>query len=234
MGQLGRDEETVPVRQPGEVLIPVKVSKSFCSQGSEVGSGHSAVIDLNGNLWMAGCDRWQQLGLGSAKGGTSGYTWVGGKLWQDRFVRSDSIVDLLKSSSATIRDVALGGDHTIILSSNRRDVYCFGKGGDGQLGMVGKPYVSAPAKSKSLSENGPNSELLSAVCAVQKCSMTLDVTGKVRHTAGKCQAAGVQEALEHCIARAKLNGLIETVRHELPRGRDDAASRPSQPLHPRE
>ena len=113
----------------------------------------------------------------------------------------------MKSSATTIRDVALGGDHTLVLSSNQRDVYGFGKGGDGQLGMVGKPYVSAPVKSKVLSED-PSGELLSAVCAVKNCSMTLNMKGTVQRTSGKCRVAEVEEEIRHCFDRAKRQGLI--------------------------
>ena len=51
------------------------------------------------------------------------------------------------SGTNKIRDVALGGDHTVVLSGNQHDVYTFGKGGEGQLGVMGKPFVSAPVKS---------------------------------------------------------------------------------------
>jgi len=230
VGQLGRDEnddEKIPVRQPGNVPIPVIARSAYCSQGCSSGSGHSGIIDENGQLWMAGCDRWQQLGLGSSNGGSSGYTWIGGKLWQERFVPSTAILDLMKKSSSstsspsnttstptktTIRDVALGGDHTLILSSNQRDVYGFGKGGDGQLGLVGKPYVSAPIKSKILSEDPHRGELLSAVGAVKNCSITLDTTGSIRRTAGKCRRMDkvlLHQALQDCIERAKHDGLID-------------------------
>lgn len=166
---------------------------------------------------MAGCDRWQQLGLGSANGGSSGYTWIDGKLWQDRFVLSHSVSDLMIKKKDrneaslvgdSIRDVALGGDHTLILASNQRDVYGFGKGGDGQMGLVGKPYVSAPVKSKTLSEVYDGGVLLSAVCAIQKCSATLDAAGTVRRRTGKCRTAVVEEGIQECIARAKEAGLI--------------------------
>eukprot|EP00980_Cylindrotheca_fusiformis_P004758 scaffold1016_cov105-Cylindrotheca_fusiformis.AAC.4 len=128
---------------------------------------------------MAGCDRWQQLGLGSAKGGTTGYTWKGGKIWQEQFVESRHVTDLMMKNTTTtttakIRDVALGGDHTLVLGDDGI-VYAFGKGGDGQLGLVGKPFVSAPVKSTKLS----SSEMVAAaaVCAVQACSATIDVAG---------------------------------------------------------
>merc|ERR1712071_160163 len=118
-----------------------KATKVFVSQSLQKDSGHSAILDSMGILWMSGCDRWQQLGLGSANGGAAGYTWKGGKLWQDRFVRSESITEELSKQKQnpnnndnvhTIRDVALGGDHTLVLSSNQTGVYAFGKCGDGQ------------------------------------------------------------------------------------------------------
>ncbi len=206
VGQLGRSGHS---KHPGMIPLAAttKVSRAFCSQGCSTGSGHSAILDDEGRLWMAGCDRWQQLGLGSVHGGSSGYTWMDGKLWQDRFVLCQSLLELIQDkSSSSIRDVALGGDHTLVLASNRKDVYCFGKGGDGQLGLVGKPYVSAPIKSKTLSEE---QGLLSAVCAIEQCSLTLDETGTVRNQAGKCRnTAIVEKGVEECIIRAKHAGLI--------------------------
>lgn len=212
VGQLGRESSLeIPSKRPGRLLIPAKITRAFCSQGCSTGSGHSALLDDQGRLWMAGCDRWQQLGLGSANGGTSGYTWIDGKLWQDRFVLSQSVTELMSTRSSQptkIRDVALGGDHTLVLAANQRDVYAFGKGGDGQLGLVGKPYVSAPVKSKTLSED-ESGVLLSAVCAIQNCSMTLDTNGIVRQKAGKCSTDFVEKGIQTCISRAKVEGLID-------------------------
>lgn len=42
--------------------------------GGTKDSGHTALVDEDGGLWMAGCDRWQQLGLGSSFTGAAGYT----------------------------------------------------------------------------------------------------------------------------------------------------------------
>ena len=208
VGQLGRstDGSSCSSKHPRPIPLSTKISRAFCSQGCSTGSGHSALLDVEGRLWMAGCDRWQQLGLGSVHGGSAGYTWIDGKLWQDRFVPSESVLALIQAKSMSIRDVALGGDHTMILACNQKDVYCFGKGGDGQLGLVGKPFVSAPIKSKMLSESG--NVLLSAVCAFQNCSMTLDESGKVRNQAGKCRIPGLQATIQECVARAKHAGLI--------------------------
>ncbi|KAL3808246.1 hypothetical protein ACHAXA_006522 [Cyclostephanos tholiformis] len=107
-----------------------------------------------------------------------------------------------------IRDVALGGDYTVILSSNRRDVVAFGRGFEGQLGQSSRPFVSSPAKSKVLSSSAAKK---SAVCAYRNCSMTLDDSGEVMSTAGKCslELRGMKKALELCRKRAQETGLIE-------------------------
>ena len=103
-----------------------------------------------------------------------------------------------------IRDVSLGADHTLVLAANGRDVYGFGKGGDGQLGFVGKPFVSAPRKSKVLSQPGT-----AAVCAIQHCSLTLGHNGEVKQKVGRrCNSDEVREGLERCIDRAQRHGLL--------------------------
>ena len=108
-----------------------------------------------------------------------------------------------------IRDVALGGDHTVILSSNKKDVIVFGKGGEGQLGLTSKPWVSSPAKSKVLSSSDAN---ISAVCAFRNCSMTLNDSGEVMKKAGKCsiEIKGMKRALDMCRKRAKETGLLNS------------------------
>ena len=229
LGQLGRSGNP-------SAPLPIKLLDDNSSDGSAAvashayvggftSSGHSALLDTKGNLWLSGCDRWQQLGLGSSNGGSSGYTWKGGKLWQDQFQKNEHVVELLqrldpslgnnnKSQSSNtmdlsrrwIRDVSLGGDHTIILSSNKRDVITCGKGGEGQLGLSSKPWVSAPAKSKLLSSSKAD---ISSVCAFRNCSMTLDADGEVLGRAGKCslEFKGVKRALETCRKRARETGL---------------------------
>mmetsp|Transcript_59864 Transcript_59864/g.88862 ORF Transcript_59864/g.88862 Transcript_59864/m.88862 type:complete len:131 (+) Transcript_59864:123-515(+) len=122
----------------------------------------------------------------------------------------------------TIRDVALGWDHTVVLSSNQRDVYVFGKGGDGQLGLSGKPFVSAPAKSVELSskntsskhnsESSSNSDKIAAVCAIRHCSLTLNEKGDILKQVGQCRKLHTMEemrkSLDGCAMRAKRNGLL--------------------------
>jgi hypothetical protein len=219
----------------GTTVRPTTASHAYA--GGFADSGHSAILDSNGRLWMCGCDRWQQLGLGSSNGGSSGYTWGGGKLWQDRFRRDVHVAELLRrldpssnlpassSSSSTvgggdlsrrwIRDVALGGDHTVILSSNRRDVVAFGKGSEGQLGLSSRPFVSSPARSKGLSSTVPN---ISAVCAYRDCSMTLNDDGEVMSRAGKCSPGlrGMKRALDLCRKRARETGLLESDGNDQP------------------
>ena len=224
LGQLGR------LGNPYKIL-PINLDNGdgssaiaqYVYAGGFSSSGHSAILDTNGYLWLSGCDRWQQLGLGSSHGGSSGYTWKGGKLWQDQFQRNDHVVGLIQKldSSLTnsnihghiprrwIRDVALGGDHTVILSSNKNDVVVFGKGGEGQLGLMSKPWVSSPAKSKVLSSSDAN---ISAVCAFRNCSVTLNDRGEVIKKAGKCsiEIKGMKRALDMCRKRAKETGLLNS------------------------
>ncbi|KAL7451056.1 hypothetical protein ACHAWC_002902 [Mediolabrus comicus] len=225
LGELGRTGD--PYK-----LLPITIvdhDKSIIASQAYTGglpsSGHSAIIDNHGYLWLCGCDRWQQLGLGSSNGGASGYTWQGGRLWQTQFQKNDYVIELLQqldpnlgtmekklgnngnSSRRWIRDVALGGDHTIILSSNKKDVITFGKGGEGQLGLASKPWVSSPSKSKALSSSKPD---IAAVCAFRHCSMTLDDTGQMKNSVGKCSK--IKKALELCQKRALESGLIENSR----------------------
>ena len=212
LGQLGRIGDAYK-SLPIKLQEPVSVSRVYT--GGFASSGHSALLDERGNLWLSGCDRWQQLGLGSSNSGSGGYTWTGGKLWQDQFQKNEHVVKLLQSLDPSlskaptkdnarrwIRDVSLGGDHTVILSANKRDVITFGKGGEGQLGLSSKPWVSSPSKSKQLSSS--NSEI-SAVCAFKNCSMTLNDKGEVMKKAGKCSLdlKGMKKALDACRKRAK-------------------------------
>lgn len=204
VGQLGRDGKA---KNPQLVDIPVKATRAFV--GGLVDSGHSAILDKNGHLWLCGCDRWQQLGLGSSSGGTLGYTWVGGKINQSRFQRNDVVTELLKKhdGNAEIRDVSLGGDHTIVLSSNKRDVFVFGKGGDGQLGLPQKSFLSAPVKSTSLSSDEHN---VAAVCAINCCSITLDENGNALKQIGRCRATeAFAKSIAACRLRADHAGLLK-------------------------
>jgi alpha-tubulin suppressor-like RCC1 family protein len=206
MGQLGRKTESrKDCKTPSQVKLDgTKAIRGFAGGINE--SGHSAVLDSSGHLWVAGCDRWQQLGLGSAEGGASGYTWENGRIWRDFFTRNDFVTNLMKKRNGSIRDVALGGDHTIVLSSNKMDVYAFGKGGEGQLGLVGKPFVSASVRSTVLSSS---KEEIAAVCAIHNCSLTLDDTGKVLKKAGRCRMTGEMiNGLRACIDRAAQEGIL--------------------------
>ncbi|EEC43567.1 predicted protein [Phaeodactylum tricornutum CCAP 1055/1] len=159
-------------------------------------SGHAALLTMHGELWMCGCDRWQQLGLGSPHGGASGYTWT--QIWHTQFQRNHFV-----SNHVTIRDVALGGDHTLVLANDKDGtVYSFGKGAEGQLGLRTKPFVHAPTPSPKLSH--PHN---AAVCAIRDCSLTLDPEGRVQQMAGKCR--NFEQALAACRQRARTHGLLQ-------------------------
>ena len=154
-------------------------------------SGHAAILDHNNQLWMCGCDRWQQLGFGNPLAGATGYTWT--KIWHDKFQTNIHV-------QGKIRDVALGEDHTVVLTDNG-DVWTHGKGSEGQLGLSTKPFVHASSKSSTLSR--PDA---AAVCAIRHCSVTLNEQGEVLATAGKCKH--IQEGLEACRKRGFDMGLL--------------------------
>jgi len=221
LGQLGRGRESgtrEKASQPAPAAFEkrgeAQISAVVACAGGMPDSGHTAVVDNRGRLWMVGCDRWQQLGLGSPEGGAGGYTWVGGNTSRSTFVRNDFVTDLLQSldpSGASVRDVAIGGDHTVVLSSNRRDVVVFGKGGEGQLGLKEKRFLSAPVKSPILSSSTPR---VAAVCAHEHCSLALDQTGDVVRQAGKCRpTTDFVRALAACQRRASQRGLIDRHRN---------------------
>ena len=177
--------------------------------GGFADAGHSTILDDQGYLWLAGCDRWQQLGLGGPAGGAAGYTWLrNGRIYHSQFLRNDFVTPLLKQydQQARIRDVALGGDHSVVLSSNRRDVITFGKGGEGQLGLSQKLFLSAPAKSTELSSKRPE---IAAVCAIENCSLTLGNDGQVLKQAGKCrETRHFLQALDACRQQSENSGLL--------------------------
>ncbi|KAL7518118.1 hypothetical protein ACHAWX_002977 [Stephanocyclus meneghinianus] len=219
LGQLGRPGNT---SIPLPVILPDEAVPRYAYTGGFPSSGHSAILDSTGHLWVSGCDRWQQLGLGSSDGGSTGYTWKGGRLWQTQFQNNLHLIEYLERLDPSlnsrdcidrpkkwIRDVALGGDHTLILSHNKKDVIAFGKGGEGQLGLASKPWVSCPAKSKVLSSSNAD---VAAVCAYRHCSFTLDDRGTVKNVAGKCsfEIKGLQRALDLCRKRAHEDGLISS------------------------
>lgn len=207
-GQLGRgtsgSSHTDPTK-PSEIKgLPRPIVAAFA--GGYKDSGHAALVDATGALWMCGCDRWQQLGLGSSGAGAAGYTWKDGRIWQDTFQRCRALDGLLAGSTTSIRDVALGGDHTLVLAANRKDVFAFGRGQQGQLGLgAGAPFVSPPTRSAGLSSDTP---VLAAVCAFRDCSMTLDDDGAVVSRAGKCPKNVFSDALEACQASARKRGLL--------------------------
>ena len=230
LGQLGRkvskeqprnkpalvDYDTATATSSATTNATTSIQAARVFAGGMADAGHSAILDRQGHLWMAGCDRWQQLGLGSPSGGAGGYTWLkSGRIYHFQFVRNDFVRPLLqeKDASAEIRDVALGGDHSIVLSSNKRDVVTFGKGGEGQLGLSQKLFLSAPAKSAELSSQRPET---AAVCAIEFCSVTLNDKGSILKTAGKCrQTAQFLKALGACRQRASDSGLLQTNHDEV-------------------
>lgn len=95
-------------------------------------SDYSMLLDANcRTLWVSGCDRWQQLGLGSSHGGAFGYTWEQqGRIWRNAFVKNNHVWDRMQQDDADckIRDLALG-EGNIRLSCRRINMMCTPLGG---------------------------------------------------------------------------------------------------------
>ena len=158
-------------------------------------AGHSAVVTAAGDVLMFGCDRWQQLGLGSPDAGAAGYTWEKGRIWQTAPQRAR-----LGAGDGTIRQVACGADHTVALARDGATVYTWGRGEHGQLGREGRMFVGAPARSSALSGGGGAGPMIAAVLAVGNCTATCRADGTIIRSVGKCRA--VHEQLLQAAAAA--------------------------------
>ena len=143
--------------------------------GGSKDSGHTLFVDRSGNAFACGCDRWQQLGLGSTGAGAVGYTWQ--RLWHDTPQHIFALKDVVS--------VAAGDDHSMALLENG-EVWTWGRGEHGQLGQKGKPFVMPPTKSPILS----NSSSKKIIKAEGNCSATfLAVDGTLLKHVGHCPKA---------------------------------------------
>jgi hypothetical protein len=84
-GQLGRPKSSSKLddalKTPKQIQFQTNdVQLIAAAAGGSKDSGHTLLLDLEGQVHACGCDRWQQLGLGSSEAGAVGYTWQG-RLW---------------------------------------------------------------------------------------------------------------------------------------------------------
>lgn len=152
-GQLGRSssnsrttskESNVDAYDDIKIPRKIEITCSTAAAGGSKDSGHSLFVDRKGQVYACGCDRWQQLGLGSTEAGAAGYTWTDGKLWQYH----PQLIHAL--SGKNVEAVAAGADHSVALLASG-EVWTWGRGEHGQLGQQGKPFVMPPTKSVELS-----------------------------------------------------------------------------------
>ena len=69
LGELGRGgdpSKLLPIHLESSDGSGSVIKAAHAYAGGFPSSGHSALFDTNGNLWMCGCDRWQQLGVSGA------------------------------------------------------------------------------------------------------------------------------------------------------------------------
>jgi hypothetical protein len=169
-GQLGRPATAADCTEAGRVEIPSREPAVAIAAGGDKSSGHSVVVLRDGTVFAFGCDRWQQLGLGSASGGAAGYTWANGKIWQ----REPTHLPAL--DGAGVVDVACGSEHTACLTRGGQ-VWTFGRGDRGQLGIGARggsdgkgPWLSAPGVSAALSASAQAGAGGLGIAAVRDCT----------------------------------------------------------------
>ncbi|KAK3279701.1 hypothetical protein CYMTET_12430 [Cymbomonas tetramitiformis] len=123
-----------PLWDPYPVLLPdgVHIESVTC------GLAHAALVATNGGLWTVGCDRWLQLGRSASS------TWQGGRIWQST---AKQVSGVLQGQHVTAS--ACGDDHTCALTMDGH-VMCFGRGRDGQLGLVAKEVAALPGRAVQL------------------------------------------------------------------------------------
>ena len=197
-GQLGRagdergpgGEEGPDAAEEGKVEVGAEVGHVVAaSAGGTKDSGHTLLVGADGAVWAFGCDRWQQLGLGSTAAGAVGYTWENGRLWQNRPKRVAAL------GGERIIAVAAGGDHSVALTADGA-VFTWGRGEHGQLGHLGKkPFVMPPTKSEYLSGDSA-----ATILAEKNCTAVIgrDRQSILRH-AGRCPGP----LLERMMSRAE-------------------------------
>ena len=179
-GQLGRGRACTLCAAP--VALPAPVVDVSAGGGND--AGHSAAVTAAGDVYTWGCDRWQQLGLGSPEAGAAGYTWQKGAIWQWEPQRAFVPVP--------VKQVACGDDHTVALAHDGRSIITWGRGEHGQLGRGRALFVGAPARSDALSHHDGDPSI-AWVAALRNCSATVDERGNIIRTAGKC--ANVRQRL---------------------------------------
>jgi hypothetical protein len=167
-GQLGRgtatsssnrrnDDESSGSRQPMSMTLPADaegLTVVAAAAGGDRDGGHSAVVLSDGSVLTCGCDRWQQLGLGSSASGAAGYTWKNGRIWQPLLQRVESLARPSSDDDQFV-DVACGADYTIVRSRKGR-VVGFGRSHLGQVTGNGKrgPFVTAPVDAVRNADRG--------------------------------------------------------------------------------
>ena len=194
-GQLGRrpsSSRSTAARHDGDQLpyddikVPRKIPMecSTAAAGGSKDSGHTLLVDRKGQVWACGCDRWQQLGLGSTEAGAAGYTWKEGKLWQHDPQKVHAL------SHQVVVAVAAGADHSVALS-DLGEVWTWGRGEHGQLGQQGRPFVMPPTKSVELS--GSSGQRVKSILAEGNCTGALLVrkgddgtTSTLLKSVGRC------------------------------------------------
>lgn len=163
-GQLGQnsEEKTMPIPTVVEALEGIKIESVSC------GHYHTAAIDENGGVWTWGYGGSFIFGQGGLGHGDK------------ESLNEPTLVDVLKEDNVNIKAIACGEYHTLALS-NDGEVWSWGKGEYGRLGLGSSSSSSLPELVELLSEF--DSDKISAIACGQASSFAVT-------TSGKCYAWG--------------------------------------------
>ena len=188
------DYAPTEVRLPNDERTGASRRVIAAAAGGGPDAGHTVLVDDRGDLWACGCDRWQQLGLGSSLTGAAGYTWQGGRLWQPA-PRLVGPLGTAGRGSDPFVSAACGADYTVAVT--RAGVaWGWGRSHLGQAsGGRSGPFVAGP---KPIVGSAPPGE---AVVRVQRaltspqgdCTVLVhDLTVAAALAAGRLQPAGTR------------------------------------------
>jgi len=157
MGVLGRNPSPGSALSVAREDLPALVTLPGKGRAQAIACGdlHSVVVGTMGEVWTFGSNRWMQLGLPTWEKGSSHH------VEPQRVQALDKMG--LKASSASC-----GADHTLIVTQDG-NIVGWGRGKEGQLGIEGNPFTSAP-RILSGTTYLPAADPV-AVCAGLQCSV---------------------------------------------------------------
>jgi len=141
-------------------LAPTAISELSGLNITAVSAGaeHTLVLTADGNVYSFGNGASGQLGHGNTAS-------------QD----VPTLIEYFETNSITATAVSAGGEYSLVLSDDG-DVYAFGRGTEGQLGLGGSTSVSTPTK---ITDTAFDAETIVSISAGEQHSLAATAGGDV-------------------------------------------------------